>query len=276
MPKYYPKKATQSETREEIATAHNKYLLTTRVSDSSTMLYIGGATTYCLECQIFKHNPVAHLPKIEYDEKCSLTGRFERGTDIMTLLMLLQTLLQERYAHITHIAFDDYSFRECSDKLYIDLAPFFYAFYGKTWYMACMDAFVRNPVDVRRFQEQSRVFQESKRTTSWKVYDSYVTTTHPLPEDTMIELFEASHTWIDFFNLVKQNLEHNMPKLCLYMAPWITNFIEQFGKLKFKSIEFAMPVPNPKLPTLSYTSSPYVASGGTRKVQRRRKAMDLH
>ena len=76
MPRYHIKKPTQTETREEIETSSNKYLLTSRESEYSTMIYIGGLDSWCLECQIIRENPVANMPKIEYDERCSLSGRF--------------------------------------------------------------------------------------------------------------------------------------------------------------------------------------------------------
>ena len=242
MPRYYPKKPTQVETMYELETSKNKYLLTTRESESSVMIYIGGIDTYCLECQIIKENAVANLPKIIYDEKCSLTGKFERGTDTLMLMTLLVNYVKEKYTYVSAITFDDYSTRECTPAVHIELAPFYFVFHEKTWYMDRMDAYVFDPVEKDDFITKTNKFQEAKKETSWEQYDSMVTTKHPLPESEMRALYDSSETWLEFFNALKSAMKKDMHALCLYMYPWITSFVQTVAKLKFTSIQFAIPV----------------------------------
>jgi hypothetical protein len=285
MPRYYPKKPNQTESRYEITTSENKFLLTVRESNESdsVMIYIGGIDTYCLECQLFKHSTIANLPKIMYDEKCSLTGRFERGTDVIRIMSLLITYILDTYPHVTTITFDDFSTRECEHGIHIDLAPFYYAFHNETWYMNRMNAYIYDPIDNDIFKSKTTKFQAAKVRTHWEEFDAYVTTQHPLPQSQMIELYNASTSWLAFFNSLKTALKNDMKILCEYMYPWITTFIQHFANLRFTAIKFAIPLKNPKISRVEYTLRVYVPpnipSSGigkqTRKQYKRRKAVDL-
>ena len=196
------------------------------------MIYIGGIDYYCLECQIFLNNPIANLPKIEYDGRCSLIGRFERGTDTRAILALLFSYLQKNYPFVNQITFEDYSSRTCADQREIDLAAFHYVFDLKTWYMTHMNARFAEPSEQIVFNKKTSEFQESKKATSWAKYDSFVTMRHPLPEKEMQEMFQASKTWTEFFNAMKSRVE--MGDLCTYMAPWISTFVRSFANLQME------------------------------------------
>lgn len=275
MPRYYPKKSSQTESLHVLQTQKNSYLLTIRESEWSTLLYIGGTNYYCLECQIFKDNPLANLAKIEYNASCSLTGKFERGHDVFVILSLVMTYIKENYKHITTLLFDDYSYRNCSSSLEIDLAPFHYAIDGKTWYMSKLNAYFIEKSEELEFLAKDTQFQASKSTTSWEKYDSLVTTPHPLPIDNMITIYSESETWKDFFSRIRQTMP--IETLCTYMAPWITNFIKNQAKINFTSYKFAIDVPNPKLQPVEYTILPYSVGGKhTRKNIRKRRGRDLH
>jgi hypothetical protein len=263
-------------------TSENRFLLTVRESNESDsiMIYIGGPDTYCIECQLFKHSPIANLPKIMYDEKCSLTGKFERGTDTLRIMSLLISYIQDTYPHVSSITFDDFSTRECEHGVHIELAPFYYVFHNETWYMNRMNAYIYDPIENDIFQRKTLQFQASKEKTPWETFDSIVTTKHPLSQLDMIELYNANKTWLEFFNALKAALKNNMKTLCVYMYPWISSFINNFARIRFTAIQFAIPLQtNDKLSKIEYTLSPYVKTsiGGkyTRKQSKRRKGVDL-
>jgi hypothetical protein len=276
MPVYPAIKSSQVEKNEVINTRMNSYLLKTRTSDSSTLLYIGGVDTYCIECQIEPTSPIGLLSKIEYDEKCSLSGRYERGTDTITIITLMLEHIQQNYPYVKQLTFDDYSYRECAPGIYIDLAYFYYALYGETWYMKKMGAYFMSEADRSAFENLHTAFQKSKETTSWALYDRYATTEHPLPVEQMQKLYTETSTWTTFFTMVRDAVG-DIGVLCAYMQPWITTFIKEHAKLRFTSYTFAMDVPNPVLSTIMYEISPYVKGGRrrTRSVSRKKRAIDL-
>jgi hypothetical protein len=275
MPKYFPKKSTQTESKHVLKTQKNSYLLTIRQSEWSTLLYIGGINYYCLECQVFNESAQANLSKIEYNAQCSLTGKFERGHDTIAILSLLVSYIVKNFKHITSLVFEDYSYRNCSESLDIDLAPFHYALDGKTWYMSKMDAYFLDSSDAKEFQLKNLLFQDSKASTNWIDYDMFVTTEHPLPLDTMKLIFKEASTWSDFFQRLRTSAPIEV--LCKYMAPWITNFIKTKANLNFLNYKFAMNVPNPKLPNIEFTIENYASGGGkyTRNNIRKRRGRDL-
>jgi len=275
MPLYYTKKTTQTETREELSTASNTFLLTRRSSDWSVMLYIGGLTTYCIECQVQYDSPTANLVKIDYNETCSLSVRFKRGEDTVRILELLLSYIQNTFKHVRQLQFDDYSSRECDERRRIDLAPFYYVFNEKTWYMNTMGAKFADKEDADTFLQATKEFQKKKPTTTWMEYDRYVTTAHPLPEEEMKTLFEEHTTWTSFFNALKSRVD--IAELCKYMEPWIQRFVKEKSGLQFSTMRFVMDVPNPTLRTVLYTSKPYVKNGGRFTVKQRKfgRSVDL-
>jgi len=272
---YPPRKQTQTDTRQELTTNHTKYLLTIRTSPTSTLLYIGGAHFWCLECQIFPDEPSANLSKIEFNEGCSLSRRFERGKDIKTIMRLLISYLHNNYPFVKALQFTDFSYRNCIESQTIDLAPFYYVLYGKTWYMANMDATFVEDADIIRFTEASSRFNALKPIMTWEEFDSYITSAHPLPIETMKSLFTSHDTWQSYFVALLE--ETGIEVLCSYMGPWITRFVERVGKLRFHSYEFKIPVPNSSLGKKEYMTMNYSARGGkyTRR-QPKKRVGDLH
>jgi hypothetical protein len=238
------------------------------------MLYIGGPHFWCLECQVLVGQKIANLPKIEFNEDCSISGHFERGKDVITIIRLLISYLQNNYPMIKSIHFNDFSYRNCSETQTVDLAPFYYLLHGKTWYMVHMDAIFVEDDEALKFAEASERFQEQKSKMKWEDMDSYITAAHPLPLKDMKSLFESTYTWSSYFNTLSEKTDINT--LCCYMAPWVTNFVAKVGKLRFHSPEFALPIPNSMLGKIEYRIENYNVRGGkyTRK-QPKRKAIDL-
>lgn len=275
MPPYYPKKQTQTETRYEIsADARTTYLLTVRESPTSTMLIFGGADFWCAEFQVFPSDPIANMPKIEYDDHCTLSGRFTRGDGILQLLRLALSYIAERYPHVRQIQFDDMSYRECDERSVVDLAFFYYALYGKTWYMAKLDA---TPVDGERFTTATAQFNARKQTMSWRDFDNAVPSAHLLPDTAMREIYDSSPTWTTFFQRVRD--ESDIQTLCRYMAPWITRFIKRIAGLNFSAMPFRLPVPVSPATAFTLTQQTGGRRGRrahTHKRLRQRRGLDVH
>ena len=178
--------------------------------------------------------------------------------------------IQDNFPYVKKLQFDDYSSRECSHRTHIDLACFSYLLYTKTWYMKHMNAtFVNTAADYNNFVNKTEQFLNSKLATSWEVYDVIVTTRHPLPTETMQDIYAHTTSWPEFFTEVKDRVG-NMTMLCEYMSPWIVRFVKQFAGLDFKSTPFIMDVPADRI---SYELKHYITSGGkyTRRTSCKRK-----
>lgn len=265
---YPPKKDTQVETKTKLICPTNNYLLTIRESATSTMIYIGGAHTYCLECQIINKESIANLCKIQYSETCSLGSRFERGKDTKTILGILVSHIRKNYPYIKHLKFEDMSYRECSDSGHsISLADFYYLLHGETWYMKHMGATFAETKDQTNFIALHERFRQRKTTLGWNEFDTYVTAKHPLPENEMQALYETTATWQDFFNALLERVD--IGDLCIYMAPWVKTFMHRVAQIKFHSYAFLLPIENAKLPTIKCDTEPFIQRGGkyTRRIR---------
>lgn len=233
------------------------------------MIYLGGHTTQCIECQVLPKNPIGNLVKIAYDERCSLMGMFERGSGIKQLLAVLLSYLQKYHPHVTALAFNDMSSRECGPKQTIQLSSFYYLLYGKTWYMQNMAAVFASTTDATRFQKANAVFQARKATMSWEDFDTYVTSLHPLPEETMKELYNSAASWTAFFQSLRDKT--GAAELCSYMSLWIDLFMSSVVRFQFASFTFLLPVPNPMIPAVSFTEETYQSGGKKRRQTQRRR-----
>ena len=237
MPRYPNKKQSQIESQYEITADSITYLLTVRESSTSTLIYFGGQNIWCLELQVFPDNPIGLLSKIEYNELCTLKGAFKRGSGILQLVGLGMSYIREQYPHVTHLEFDDASFRECDTGANIDLPFFYYALYGQTWYMMKMNA---RPA--KEFSDATAAFNAKKAMMTWEQFDAFVNTAYPLSESEIRVIWDSSATWQEFFQALRDATD--IQRLCVWMAQWITPFIKRVAGLDFNSIRFTIPLEN--------------------------------
>jgi hypothetical protein len=267
MPYYPGVRPTQQEKNLLIRVGSHTYRLTAQTSSFSTMIYLGGHTTHCITCQVIPSDPTGNLVKIAYDELCSLSGIFERGSGIKQLLAVLLSYLQKYHPHVTALSFTDASSRDCGLKHRIQLASFYYLLYGKTWYMQNMAAVFASSVDAARFQQADTAFQARKATMSWEDFDARIAAPDPLSKEIMKELYNTSSTWFAFFQSLRDKI--GTANLCEYMAYWIDPFMTSVVRFSFPSYSFLLPVPNPSIPAVSFTDEPYQMGGKKRRQTRR-------
>ena len=289
MPPYPPAKSSQYEKNLLLRVGSHIYRLSARTSEFSTMIYLGGHTTQCIECQVFPTNPIGNLVKIAYDERCSLSGMFERGSSIKQLLAVLLSYLQKYYPYVTALSFTDASSRDCGSKHTIQLASFYYLLYGKTWYMQNMAAVFAKSADTMRFQKANTSFQARKATMTWEEFDRYITAKHPLSEEMMKELYNNASSWSEYFQSLRDKIgaaelcepdsaEQSLSNVWTdaeyrlqteYMAFWIDSFMSNIVRFSFPLYSFLLPVPNPTIPAVSFTDEPYQMGGKKRRQTRR-------
>jgi hypothetical protein len=271
MPYYPHAKSSQHEKNLLLRVGSHTYRLSVRTSDFSTILFLGGHTTYCIDCIVFLTNPIGRLT-IAYNERCSLAYG-ERGSSIKQLMTALFSYLQKYYPHVTTLEFIDTSSRNCGPRCTVKLSSFHYLLYGKTWFMEHMGAVFASIEDAERFEELNSAFQARKATMSWDEFDDmYVLGVFPLPDETVKELYNAAPTWSVFFQSVRDkvgelsepdsveqslcnvwtNAEHRIQ--VEHMALWLDYFIHSVAHIFFGSFLFHMPVP---ALVASFTEEPY-------------------
>jgi hypothetical protein len=280
MPVYPKLKETQTETRFIITTDTNTYLFVKHDASDNVLLYIGGETDYCIECQVFKdiNKPIGDLPHVYYDVKCSLTSKFERGTDTKNMLYIMFSYIRDNYPHVKGLTLQDMSYRECDNKMTIDLASFYYLMYGETWYTKMFGAKFMYDKDRIKFEEASAKFMELKKTLTWEEYEKYVLWEHPFDNIKMKEIYDKHTSWISYFMELRDMI--GVSELCIYMHHWITTFINRVMRFRFTSPTYSIMLDNPKNLYVKYKIEPYSkVKGGrrhTRRMYKRRKAIAIY
>lgn len=282
MASYPPKKYGSSEHIYIIHSESKSYILKIRKTPDTILLYIGGPTKYCLECQIYTENSfmkqvrgidirIGDLSHVYYNEDCSINQKFIRGDDTKRILRLLIAYLQKTYPKIQGLTLNDESYRECDDGQTVDLAIMHYILHGKTWYMSTLDVKFLNESDAKRFYECETRFNQYKNSLTWENMNEFITVKLPIEESKMKYMFETTQTWQDFFTSIRNTI--GISNFCSFIAPWVKTFMKTLFKFEFGSVKYITMFNSPKhQPLLEYSIQPYTIQGGkyTRKASRKR------
>ena len=274
---YPPKKEGIHEEKHTIVAEKRSYVLTTRSSDNSILLYIGGHHTYCIEAQIFKEDSymrhmqditLGDLPHVYYNEACAIDDKFLRGTDTRRILKLIMGYVAKTYPRIRGFTFSDESTRECDDKQSIGLAFLHYLLYGETWYATVIGSDLFEKKDKDEFIDKNEKFQKLKTKLPWNDFKDIITTKLPISEEMMKGFYETSETWTAFFIKIRDKVTASI--FCSFVAPWINQFRKIFFQFDFTKVKHVVLFSNPKLtPLMEFELKTYVHRGGSSTRRRR-------
>lgn len=281
---YPPKKEGIYEEKHTIVAEKRSYVLTTRSSDNSILLYIGGPHTYCIEAQLFKETSymkdiidisLGDLSHVYYNEACTIDDKFLRGTDTRRILKLVMAYVAKTYPYIRGFTFSDESMRECDDRQSVGLAFLHYLLYGETWYETVMGSTLFEKKDKDEFIDKNKKFQELKLKLPWKDFKDIITIKLPMSEEIMKEYYEISETWTVFF--VKIRDEISASTFCSFVAPWINQFRKMFFQFDFTKVKHVVLFSNSKLtPLMEFELKAYVhRGGGSTRRKRRMRVQDI-
>jgi hypothetical protein len=288
MANYPPIKSTSIEHSYIIQSENKSYILRTRESSDTILIYIGGYQKYCIECQIFTENSfmkrikditIGDLPHVYYNEGCAINQRFIRGDDTKRILRLLIAFIRNTYPNIRGLMLYDESYRECDDGLTVDLAIMYYILHGKTWYMSTLDAKIAYESDLKYFNECEANFHRLKNEMPWEQMNEFITVALPIDEKSIKNIYNTSETWQVFFTNIRNHI--GISDFCSFIAPWIKTFMKTLFKFDFGKVKYIISLDSDKhIPLLSYHLEPYKQKGSgfykkyTQK-NRRKKLRDL-
>lgn len=273
MPPLPDRRNDMKETKYKIETTENSYIITVRISQTSTLIYIGGKYTYCLECQLFNENSfmarikditLGELPHVYYQEDCALDKPFLRGDDTKRILYLLISYIQKTYPNIKGLLFTDKSYRECDDKQSVDLAIFYYLLYGKTWYMSTLYADFASIQDKQTFIKAQDSFNNLKQALPWSDFKQFITVKFPIDETELQKMYSITNTWQSFFTTLRNRI--GISELCIFVAPWLKSFWNTLFKFNLDSVKFKFMFSDLDV-QIEYTLTKYNQNGG-RKTRR--------
>lgn len=254
--------------RKSVKIGSKSMVMTIHESDTSITIYVGGKDVYCIDIQIMKSNlyedsSIANFNKIRFDVDCSLGSNFVRGIDTNMILKFVITYIHNTYPFVKEMLFNDASTRTCDNGFNVNLSNMSYLLYGITWYQKHFDAYIKDKNDINKVNQNIKLFQEKKKILPWDyIKDSF--TSFPISESEMKELYKNTSTWQDFFMAINNRI--GISQFCIFISPWIENFINRFLKLNFMFIQFHLPIKDYKI---DYSITEYV--GGRRNTKRNKR-----
>lgn len=273
--------APRSDVREEkfVVTLPDRteYLVTVHTSTDSVVYFFGGATSYCVECQVhledsryapFVNIHHADISRVYYEDLCCLNRRFMRGGDTQKLLLLVISFIRNTHPHITGFILSDTSSRQCGNGDYVNLALMHYLQDGLTWYASHFGAQFADEDDIRKLHTAEDRIRQAKPV--WGKIRSYIFSEFPISEEELRLLYE-SHDALTFFRELNKRI--GVAEFCSFISRWIDQFIRDNFKFTFSNIKFVIPITgNHHInPPIEYTKGPY-QSGGKRLRQTRKRS----
>lgn len=254
-----------------------EYLVTVHTSADSAVYFFGGATSYCVECQVhledsryasFVNIHHADISRVYYEDLCCLNRRFMRGGDTRKLLLLVISFIRNTHSHITGFILSDTSSRQCDNGNYVNLGLMHYLQDGNTWYNAHFGAQYFNEEDIILLRAAEDRIRQNKP--AWGKIRSYIFTEFPIPEEELRALYESTGVLIFFRELNKQI---GVAEFCNFISRWIEQFMRDNFKFTFTNIKCLIPITdNPHInPVMEYIKSPY-QFGGKRQRQTRKRS----
>ena len=226
------------------------FRLTIHRSDSSHMLYLGGAHVYCISFQIylpdsiyvsFQSTSIALLDTFYYHNLCSLSHSFLRGIDTKQIFDIMISYILDNYPFINTIKLKDYSSRTCDNGVSINLYEKFYITTSKTWYQLKYNAYLDEKYETM-FQARHKEFTEVKQVLLWKDMKRFIISDR-LPENIQ-EYYETSFTWQDFFTKLEKQM--GTSEFSIFIAPWISSFLSTLFKFDFRAPFYYIDIKNSK------------------------------
>jgi hypothetical protein len=203
---------------------------------------IGGGSKTCVDVSVDcmdKTNPIAVIPDVKYNSKCSIDAPLEKGGGTILMCKTLFNYVHKQLPILTELNFDDKSKIECANEdeiknnnsktmnedSYIkpaDLYYFYIAFNGKTWYEKHFNARQKGFEKHKSYRTKINDLlysKERKANTSFiKLLDGF-----DVNEEIKSELepyYEKADTIGSFFQSISK------PDRCRLVRDWITAFMK--------------------------------------------------
>jgi hypothetical protein len=244
-----------------------KLLATFHETVDSTSVYIGGTTHYCVHMNITKPessivNPdepyAADMVNLHYNQDCDLEKQFQRSTDTHMILLLMMSVIKDRFPYVTRVRFTDTSYRVCNNGIAAELSEVYYITSGRTWYETHFGAYLEGG-DLAKFKTADAKFQEIKKKITWGALRRIMR----VEDDTWQPLYESVATWQEFFEPIRNQL--GAAEFCDFVAPWLHMFLFKLMRFHFAGVTYNIDIAGPL--TIAYTTEPYHKGAGRRQTR---------
>jgi hypothetical protein len=193
--------------------------------DNTITLNIGGIKDDCLtfSIPIYKKEPIklAYAQSTSDKVQCTLDSKEIKGDSTFKMICLGFTIITE-ITDQRHIELDDMSHFTCDlpdgSRCEVELAPFMFAFHGKTWYESKFGAMLVNVKKRNQYIQMKCRLHDPKYKPS-----AYDFGGNESLKNMLNPYFEKVRSWHDFFNVVTHEFGKNK---CSIVYPWLKHALQ--------------------------------------------------
>lgn len=190
----------------------------------------------------------AKIPHLLYEPECALNKKLEKG--IGTELMI-KTCLKYAYKTVNSISifeFEDMSHIDCIEKNIknskpprnnikpVNLAYFFIAYHGETWYENKFNAKMKDPIKYKKYRESLDFLTDEKSKVDFREFLIISCINNYDIMEYLKNKYEKSKTYREFFNLIPKK------ERCEILYTWLNNFMDYYLKNVFSVKEWIIDI----------------------------------
>lgn len=229
-----------------------KFKITRNIQEfrEQTLIHTYKIHAYCVNISYIYENNKPKRAKIVLESECDIGSTLGGGTEIM-----IKTLL--RYAFndvpsVHHFEFEDNSHIDCIDcpkksvtnnppikpKKPLNLAYFFIAYHGMTWYEARFNATMIDKAKYKLYKEKLKFLKEEKP--SFELFLNIIGSALSSAEEAayLEKLYNKTATYREFFESIPKT------KRCVVLYSWLNTFMEHYLSSSFSSSGWVINVNN--------------------------------
>jgi hypothetical protein len=225
------------------------YTMTIYDSPNGINFYIGSNKIYCIDINIFKNNDgsfvnFALLSKIRKDSECYAGGVYEEGVTSSNLFKFAIQFLFDKFPTIEKLHFNDTSNIPCDNGFQMNLATLKFLTTGKTWYEKSFHAVLVSESDKHTIQNHIQRLNKLKQDTPYEVFaNKFPINSIQLPLEYIIELYNNTNTWQDFFMAIETKVGKH--KFCNILSEKYYAFVDGFlGIPNFEAFKYEVNITN--------------------------------
>jgi hypothetical protein len=244
-----PKREDDTIVRKKVTINQKQMIITEYLSELGVTIYIGNQNVYCIDIQLYRNKygiftDIGNLTKIRWDEVCSLTHDFKKGSDTEMILNVAMKYIYETYPGVRFLSFNDLSTKECDNGTSVSLSAMKLFTDGRTWYEQHFHAMI-DPQYSEVYDHMKLKADEIKRTMSWDQFQSFAVFNNMIPIDEIKELYESSSTWQLFLKAIKEKVNgDDKGRFCEWLSTknWFDNFVQSKLRFNLMAVQFLIDI----------------------------------
>jgi hypothetical protein len=199
---------------------------------------VGGDYTDCVNISYFYKNNKPYkvaIPHLLYEPECAISTTLEQGGGSEIMIKIAIRYAYNEVKSLPNFEFQDSSHIDCIDKDLtkvpprktlkpLNLAYFYIAYHGMTWYEARFNAEMKDKIRYKLYRERLEFLVNPVEKPTYEKFRGIIgSTIDSVDLDKYLEkLYNKANTYREFFEAIPKS------KRCDVLYPWLNTFIEHY------------------------------------------------